>query len=330
MQKEGFNIIYLDNASSAPVYDEVRRAVSDTMACCYANPSSVHSAAAPCRRVLRESRKIMAELLGFRDSSVYFTSGGTEANNTAVRSAVCRTDRRQIIVSAQEHSSVLSPALSLRAAGFTVEFIYPDRCGRIDPDVLASAAGRNTALICVQAANNETGVVQDIEAVAAVAHSVGALYHCDAVQSFGHADTALHCADTVSVSAHKFGGPKGVGCLAVRAGLRPEPLITGGGQEFGLRSGTENLPGIAGMALAARLAHGELEREAVRQRELVELLLGSIEPDIPGLRVNSGAALRLPGIVSLGIPGVSGEELMTRLDSAGVCVSVGSILSAAI
>ena len=270
----------------------------------------------------------MAELLGFRDSSVYFTSGGTEANNTAVRSAACRTDRRQIIVSAQEHSSVLSPALSLRAAGFTVELIYPDRCGRIDPNDLAAAAGRDTALICVQAANNETGVVQDIEAIAAVAHSVGALYHCDAVQSFGHADMPLRCADTVSVSAHKFGGPKGVGCLAVRAGLRPEPLITGGGQEFGLRSGTENVPGIAGMALAARLAYGELDRESARQRELIGLLVGALEPDIPGLRINSGDALRLPGIISLGFPGISGEELLTRLDSAGICVSVGSACAA--
>lgn len=295
---------------------------------CYANPGSVHSAAAPCRRILRESRKKMADLLGFRDSSVYFTSGGTEANNTAVCSGAYVTGRKQIIVSAQEHSSVLYPALSLRDAGFAVDLVYPDSFGRINPGDVASLAGRNTALICIQAANNETGVIQDIEAFAAIARDVGALYLCDAVQSFCHADMALNCADMVTLSAHKFGGPRGVGCLALREGLRLRPLIYGGGQEFGLRSGTENVPGIAGMSLAAQLACSELKNEDKRQRELIGLLISLISRKIPELRINSGDARRLPGIVNLGFPGISGEEMLTRLDSAGICVSAGSACAA--
>lgn len=170
--------------------------------------------------------------------------------------------------------------------------------------------------------------MQDIEAFASIARDVGALYHCDAVQSFCHADMPLSCADIVTVSAHKFGGPKGAGCLAVRGGLRLKPLISGGGQESGLRSGTENVPGIAGMSLAAQLACSELEYEAKRQRELIGLLVSLIAHAIPNLRINSANAPRLPGIVNLGFPGISGEEMLVRLDSAGICVSAGSACAA--
>ena len=250
-------MIYLDWAASAPMYpealEELRRCAEEL----YANPGGVHAAAGRARAVIHGSRRILAELLGVPDSAVYFCSGGTEANNWAFQIAA-RHAPGHLLVGACEHKSVLESARALEASGFRITLLRPDAQGQYSPAAVESALHPDTRLLSIQAANNETGAVQDISALADLAHAHGVLFHCDAAQSFGHLPLPLHRADLVSLSAHKLGGPRGVGVLMIRQGLRAAPMIRGGGQELGLRSGTENTPAISAFALAASLACGGL------------------------------------------------------------------------
>lgn len=316
-------MIYLDYAASTPAYTEVCAETARIMADIYGNPSSVHAAGAAARRVLRESRKTLASLIGFAPESVIFTSGGTESNNTALMS-VRNLSRRHIVVSAIEHHSVLNAAAELKKLGFSVTEVLPDRRGMISPEAVANALKPDTALISVQAVNNETGTVQDIAAIAELAHKFGALYHCDAVQSFGHINSPLSCADMISLSAHKFGGPRGVGALVVKPAALNSPYFFGGNQEFGLRAGTENLPAISGFALAAELSANTLSAEYERLKTLSALLLSLLENGIPALELNSGDAERSPAILNIRFPGLSAEELMTQLNEKGICISTGA------
>lgn len=315
-------MIYLDYAASAPPYAEVCALSAETAAKTYGNPSSIHPAGTAARRLLRESRQRFAAAMNVPPECVIFTSGGTEANNTVLMS-VRNAPRRSIVLAASEHHSVLNAAMQLKKLGFSVTEILPDSRGRILPEAVSAALTRDTALLCVHAVNNETGTVQDIAAMAELAHSVGALYHCDAVQSFGHLSLPLECADFVSVSAHKFGGPRGAGALIAKQGALSAPLIFGGAQEFSLRAGTENLPAIAGMALAAEMVQAELESESVRLEELSELLVSLLREKLP-VELTSGDAPRASGILSLRFPDKSAEELVTRLGEAGICISAGA------
>ena len=315
-------MIYLDCAASAPPYAEVCAVMAETAAKIYGNPSSTHPAGIAARRLLRESRQRFAAAVNVPPECVIFTSGGTEANNTALAS-VRNGKRKNIVVAANGHHSVLNAAAQMKKLGFTVTEVLPDRSGRILPEAVSAALTRDTALLCVHAVNNETGTVQDIAAMAELAHKVGALYHCDAVQSFGHVSLPLECADFVSVSAHKFGGPRGAGALIAKQGALSVPLIFGGAQEFSLRAGTENLPAIAGMALAAEMACAELESESLRLKKLSELLLSLLREKLP-VELTSGDAPRASGILSLRFPDNSAEELVTRLGEAGICISAGA------
>ena len=316
-------MIYLDYASSAPVYTEVCALTVDIMANIYGNPSSLHSEGNKARRLLRESRQDIAFLLGFNPENIIFTSGGTEANNTAIMS-VRYGKRKNIVVGASEHHSVLNAAEELKKFGFTVTYVIPDACGRITPDAVKAVLTEDTALLSIQAVNNETGVVQDITAMAELAHSVGALYHCDAVQSFGHIPLPLDCADMVSLSGHKFGGPRGVGVLAAKPMALGSAYMFGGKQEFGLRAGTENLPAIAGLALATKMACAELDSEYKRLHELSKLLLNLLKQKTTALRLTSGDALRVPNILSIRFPDMSAEELMTQLSEKSICIGAGA------
>lgn len=316
-------MIYLDYAASAPVYDDVCALTARVLAQNFGNPSSVHAAGTQARRLLRQSRQTVAALLGFSPECVIFTSGGTESNNTALLS-VRNGARRSIVLAATEHHSVLNAAAELKNLGFSVTEITPDSRGVISPDSVAKSLSRDTALLSVHAVNNETGTVQDIAAMAELAHSVGALYHCDAVQAFGHVALPYECADLLSLSGHKFGGPRGVGVLAAKPSVVSSPLIVGGSQEFSLRAGTENLPAIAGLALAAENACRELDSEKTRLNELSSLLLGLILEKFPSTKLTSGDAIRSPNILSLRFPGVQAEELVTRLSEKGICISAGA------
>ena len=321
-------MIYLDYAASSIPYEECVQLLGSLSLTHFANPGALHGPGNQARAVLNRSRKSLARLLGVKDREVFFTSGGTEANNWGILLG-CRQGRgREILVSATEHKSVLAAARAMEPRGFRIKLLYPDSSGRISPEAVSAAITSDTAMLCVQAVNNETGVVQDVRAMSEIARQHRVPYLCDGVQSFGHVRQDLTGADLVSLSAHKFGGPRGVGCLVIRQSLHPEPLLHGGGQELGLRSGTENLPAIAAMARAAELAAEGLDREIIRLEMLKNLLLTSLREADPRITANADPSLSSPGIVNFHFPGISAEELTVRLDARGICVSPGAACSA--
>lgn len=321
-------MIYLDHAATTPPYDTVYPRMTQVAAEVFGNPSSRHAAGSSALKLLRQSRRTVAAFLGVQPQEILFTSGGTESNNTALFS-VQNSPRRHIVIAATEHPSVLRAAESLKEQGFAVTRVLPDAQGRILPQDVVQALRRDTALLSVHAVNNETGVIQDIEALAQLAHRAGALYHCDAVQNFGHVDLPLNCADMVSLSGHKFGGPRGVGVLVAKDGVLGSPLLVGGHQEFSYRAGTENVPGIVGFALAAQRVCRELPVEMSRQKKLADDLLARLRRSIPDLVLHSGDVPRAPGLLSLGFPDALAEEMQVRLNEAGICVGVGAACSAA-
>lgn len=294
---------------------------------CYANPGALHQAGAAARKILQRSRVLLAQSANVRPEEVFFTSGGTEANNWAIRIGSDVPGKKHIICSATEHSSVLAPIRQLEKNGYTVTWLNPDRTGRIRPEDLENAIRRDTALLCVQAVNNETGVLQDIDTLAQIAKKHRVRFFCDAVQSFGHVNQNLFKADLISFSAHKLGGPRGIGCLIVRMPIIPTPMIHGGGQEFGLRSGTENLSGIAGFALAAQKSAEQLESEQQRLIQLRTLMEEGLRKICPEVRFAGEGAVR-SSILSCRFPGISAEEMVVCLDQKGICASPGAACAA--
>lgn len=319
-------MIYLDYASSAPICPQVAAIQHQTALECFANPASVHRAGGSARQILQSCRKQLAGLLKVRPEEIFFTSGGTEANNWAIALGCQLAKGNHIVASAIEHSSVLEPLKHLE--GYSLTYVKPDPQGRILPEAVDAACRPDTCMICVQAVNNETGVIQDIDAISAIARRRRIPYFCDAVQSFGHVNQNWDKASLLSLSAHKLGGPRGVGCLVVRYPYHIPPLLWGGGQEYGRRSGTENLPGIAGFVLAAQLSQESLDTEYGRLTDLSRNFLSDLRNRIPGLEVNGEDAARHPGILNLRFPGISAEEMVLRLDGQGICASPGAACAA--
>lgn len=320
-------MIYLDYAASCVPFPEAVAEAGRVAGEVFGNPGALHRAGCDARRVLQESRLLLARLTNVRPEEIFFTSGGTESNNWAIEAGCAGSGKRHILCSAAEHSSVLEPVRRMEKKGYTVTYLPPDRQGIHTPEAVEAALRPDTVLLCIHGVNNETGVVQDVQALARVARSHRVRYFCDGVQSFGHVGQALDRADLVSLSAHKLGGPRGVGCLILRQPLVPKPMLLGGGQEFGARSGTENLPGIAGFALAAQLSLQELEQEQRRLTELRQLLERELLRSCPGLEI-AGAGAPRSSILSCRFPGLSAEEAVMRLDLAGVCASPGAACAA--
>jgi cysteine desulfurase len=308
--------VYLDYNATAPVRPEAARAVAEALALT-GNASSVHGYGRAARRLIEVSRQAVAELVGAEPAGVVFTSGGTEANNLAL------AGRPRLLVSAGEHPSVLEAA-----PGATIVPLRPD--GRIDLAALAALlrAPGPPALVSVMLANNETGVIQPLGEVSALARAAGALLHCDAVQAAGKiaVDMAALGADMLSLSAHKLGGPQGVGALVLRDGAEVGAILRGGGQERARRAGTENLPGIAGFAAAARAAGGGLEDFArlQAQRDNLELRLRRLAPEVTIYGVE---APRLANTSCFSLAGLGAETQVMALDLSGVAVSAGSACS---
>lgn len=320
-------MIYLDYAASSPVYPQVADKVRELMCVSCANPSGIHSMAEESRLIIRQSRRTLAELLGVRPQQVFFTSGATEANNWALKQAAV-SGKKHMLIFAAEHSSVINSVRYMEARGFDVTWLRPDRDGALPIETVERAIRPDTGLISVQAVNNETGVMQDVEAIADLARKRAVLYLCDGVQSFGHCEQALNTPDMLSLSAHKLGGPAGVGLLAVRQPNLIKPFIHGGGQELGYRAGTENTAGIAGFALAAELAMAERREEQARLEGLSEYFVSALRTNDGRIALNGEGAPRRAGILNLCFPDISGEEMVLRLDRAGICASPGAACAA--
>lgn len=317
--------VYLDHNATTPLDPEVFEAMRASLSPSFGNPSSVHARGRAARDAIEQARVEVAALVGADPRQVIFTSGGTEANNLALKGVAGRAAVGRILVGATEHAAILDPADALARRGWVVERLAVDGAGRVDPGTVSERMGDDVRLVSVMWANNETGVIQDIAAIAHVARERGAVVHTDAVQAVGSLEVDFRRSGVLlmTLSAHKLYGPKGVGALIVDRALDLEPLIHGGGQEQGLRGGTEGLAGIVGFGCAARLARGRRDADAAHLRPLRERLeAGLTQRD--DVTIFAREAERLPNTVQCAVPGLDGEALVLELDKRGFAVSSGS------
>lgn len=317
--------IYFDHNAGAPLDERVLEAMLPYLREQQGNPSSVHRYGRVAREAIEQARLQVATLVGAAPSQVIFTSGGTEANNLAVFGLMGPRPQGHLAISAVEHPSLREPALSLRAQGLEVTEIKVDSQGRVTPATLAQALRPNTHLVSVMWASNETGVLQDIAVLSEAVRAQGGLLHTDAVQAVGKVplDFRHSGAHLMSLSAHKMGGPKGIGALIVDSSIDIAPLLQGGGQEKGRRSGTENVAAIVGFGKAAELASVELRQRAGAWAQLRTYLEQALR-QLPELVIFGEKAERLPNTVFFAVPGIEGETLLMALDKAGIAVSSGS------
>ncbi|HEY7508373.1 MAG TPA: cysteine desulfurase family protein, partial [Nitrososphaera sp.] len=325
--------IYLDSAASTPVADEVIQEMLPYLKQQYGNPSSIHYFGRETTRAIQLARKRVADLVGAKPSEITFTSGGTEADNFAIKGAAdyARSGnpaRNHVVTSYVEHDAVLEPCRDLERLGYRVTFLPVTAEGMVRPEDLQAALTPDTALVSVMHANNEVGTVQPIKELAQIAHRAGALFHTDAVQVAGKipVDVQDLGVDLMSMSSHKINGPKGAGALFIREGLEMMPLIHGGGQESELRSGTENVHGIVGFGKACELAKRRLPEYQRQVAELRDYLVKKVL-EIPHSRLNGSRTSRLPGNAHFTFFGVNGEDLIIKLDENGIAASTGSACS---
>jgi len=320
--------IYMDHAATTPLDPRVREAMAPWLERWYGNPSSPYAAARQARAAIDEARERVAHLIGARPSEVCFTSGGTEGDNWAIKGIAWarRTRGRHLVVSAVEHQAVLEAARFLERQGWELTLVPVDGDGLVHPEAVAEALRPDTALVAVMHANNEVGTVQPIADIAAVTRARGVPLVVDAVQTAGllRLDVeALGC-DVLVMSGHKFYGPKGTGAVYIRRGTPIEPLLHGGGQERGMRAGTEAVAGIVGLAHALTVAYEERPAVVPRLEQLRDRLLAGILARVRDVRVNGHRERRLPNNVHVSFAGVDGESLLLNLDLAGLAASSGS------
>ncbi len=321
--------IYLDHAATTPVDERVIEKMLPYFGERFGNPHSPHAFGRCAAAAIDAARDEIASLLGARSSEIYFTSGGTEADNWAVRGSVRASGKKHFVVGATEHHAVLEAAELLKGEGCELSLAPVDEYGAADLAALQGLLRQDTALVAVMAANNEVGTVQPVKEIAAAAHGCGALFFTDAVQAAGALELNVNeigC-DLLSLSSHKFYGPKGAGALYVRAGTPLAKLIAGGQQERGLRGGTLNVPAIVGMAEAFRLACKERQERTAQIRAARDAFVQEILQTIPGVRYNGHPQQRLPGNAHFTFEGVAGDALLAALDLAGVAASGGAACS---
>ncbi len=324
--------LYFDHNATTPVDPAVAEIMGATLREDFGNASSVHHFGQMAKARLDEARTSVASLIGADPSEVVFTSGGTEADNFALRGvaeALEPTGRKHLIASAIEHEAVLNTLKALTRRGWTTTLLPVDTTGIVSPDALASALTDTTAVVSVMHANNEIGTVQPVAELAALSHERGALFHTDAVQSVAKipVDVRTMGADLLSLSAHKFNGPKGAGALWIKRGTRVTAILTGGKHERNRRAGTENVPALVGLGVAAQLAVGKLKYEAPRLAALRDRLEQTIVSRIPGTAVNGAREPRVPNTTNISFEGIEAESLLIALDLEGIAVSTGSACS---
>ncbi|MBQ9300281.1 MAG: cysteine desulfurase NifS [Clostridia bacterium] len=322
------NRIYMDNAATTAVNPAVLEKMLPYFTENYGNASSIHGTGRDARRALEESRRKVADVLNCKPQEVYFTSGGSESDNWAIKGTAFANRKKgnHVITSAIEHHAVLHTCQWLEKQGFTVTYVPVDEFGQVDPQDVEKAITDQTVLISIMAANNEIGTLQPIKEIADIAHRHKVLFHTDAVQAMGAIpmDVKEIGCDMLSLSAHKFHGPKGVGALYIKQGTRIENFMHGGAQERGKRATTENIPGIVGLAEALTLATQNLEEKSARIAALRDQLIDGLTASIPYTRLNGHRINRLPNNCTISIRFVEGESLLLRLDLAGIAASSGS------
>lgn len=324
--------VYFDYNATTPPSAEVVERVAAATRDLFGNASSVHHFGQQAKAALDEARSAVAALIQADPSEVVFTSGGTEADNLALRGAAEAlepTGRRHLVATAIEHEAVLNTLKALARRGWRITLVSVDSTGVVSPDRVREAMADDTALVSVMHANNEIGTIQPIAEIAALVRQRGAVFHTDAVQSVGKIPVGVRAlgVDLLALSAHKFNGPKGAGVLYIRRGTRLQSILTGGKHERNRRAGTENVAAIAGMGVAARLAAQKLDAEAVRVGALRDRLEAGILAAVPGTVVNGAGSPRVPNTTNISFDRIEAESLLIALDLEGIAVSTGSACS---
>lgn len=327
------DFIYLDNAATTRVKPQVLEAMLPYFCESFGNPAAIYSPAGKAAKAVGLARKQVADVIGAKRDEIYFTGGGSEADNWAIRGVYEMLSHKgnHIITTKVEHHAVLNTCKYLEKTGAKVSYLSVDEYGMISLEELEGAICPETVLISVMAANNEVGTIMPIEKIGEIARKHKVLFHTDAVQAYGHIPLdveAMHI-DLLSASGHKLGGPKGIGFLYARKGLKLPPLVYGGGQERGRRGGTLNVPGIVGMGMAGEISLTEMEMQTLKISALRDRFIEMLLQEIPGAELNGEPVNRLPGNVNISIPGVEGESVLILLDQRGICASSGSACSMA-
>ncbi len=325
--------VYMDHAATTPTHPEVVTAMLPYFSERFGNPSSLYSRAREARKAVEEARVKVATVLGATPEEIFFTSGGTESDNWAIKGTAVahRKKGNHIITSSIEHHAVIHPCEYLEKQGFSVTYLPVDEYGRVDPAAVEAAITPGTILISVMTANNEIGTIQPVAEIGNIAREHGVLFHTDAVQAIGAIPIDVNAlnVDLLSLSAHKFYGPKGIGALYIRKGTRAETLIHGGGQERRRRAGTENVPGIVGLGKAIERAATDLEGRTRRIAAMRDRLIAGIFDTIPDTRLNGHPTLRLANNVNIAFRYVEGESILLMLDHFGIAASTGSACTSA-
>lgn len=321
-------MIYLDNAATTKVNKKVLESMMPYFSEIYCNPSAAYSFATKGRIAIEEARNYAAKLIGASDMEIYFTSGGSESDNWAIKAvAESFSDKgKHIITTKIEHHAVLHTCEYLERHGFDITYLNVDSDGKVRLDELKKSIREDTILISVMTANNEIGTIQPIAEIGKIAHEKGILFHTDAVQAYGHIPINVDemNIDLLSASGHKFNGPKGVGIMYIRKGVKIRSFIHGGSQERGRRAGTYNVPGIAGLGTAAKLAMENMAKRAEKEKELRDYFIDRISAEIPYTVLNGHREDRLPNNINFCFRFVEGESVLIMLDQAGICASSGS------
>lgn len=321
-------IIYLDNAATTRTAPEVVDAMLPYFTEKYGNPSSVYGFAAENKEVISRQRRVIAEVLGAKENDIYFTAGGTESDNWALTATAeaYASKGKHIITSRIEHHAILHTCEYLEKRGYEVTYLDVDENGLVDPKKVEEALRPDTILISIMTANNEIGTIQPIREIGEIARAHGVLFHTDAVQAFAQIPINVEeChIDMLSASGHKLNGPKGIGFLYIRKGVKIRSFIHGGAQERKRRAGTENVPGIVGLGKAVELAASTMEERAERETKLRDYTIARIEKEIPYCRLNGDRVKRLPNNINFSFRFIEGESMLIKLDLKGICASSGS------
>lgn len=322
-------MIYLDNAASTPIHEEVLDSMLPYLKENFGNPSSIHRYGRIAHKAIDKARRQIADLINADPSEILFTSGGTESNNTALCGTAIKKPNSQIITSSIEHDAILEPCKRLEKLGYDVVYLPVDKFGLIDPLLLKNKISNNTCLVSIMFGNNEVGTIEPIKQIGNICNEKNILFHTDAVQAVGKVpvDVKELGVDMLSMSSHKINGPKGIGALYIRNGINVDPIILGGGQEYGLRSGTESVANIVGFGQACEIARINMAENLPSLENLRNYLVTKILNEIPYVTLNGHPKNRLPNNAHFTFLGVNGEDLIIKLDEYGIAASTGSACS---